>query len=234
MTRRKHRSSGGEAHVRLYRHELDCAAYRTLGAGARVLLVEMRALFNPKNGDNRIFMGVRDMMTRCNLTQRVATRARDELLERGWISLVEQGSFHRKLKHATVYALENEAPNDRKGSVPSKAFMRWQPDPSTKKHGSGIDYRSVAESTTDAHKKGQKRAVSVAESTTDKADFRPLSVAESTTQIAVTKRAGVSCAAAESFFWSAATPGISNKAQLILLAGGLVASANKSTTRKAA
>lgn len=130
----KGRSSiANEAHVRLYRHELDCPAYRTLSPAARVLLIEMRALFSPKRGDNHVFLSVRQMMDRCNLTQRAATRARDELVERGWVLVAQQGSFDLKLRHATVFALENEPSNTGNGAVPGKAYMRWKPAPSVKK-----------------------------------------------------------------------------------------------------
>ncbi len=185
----KRARSATEAHVRLYRHELECPAYRTLSPAARALLVELRALYSPVTGDNRVFCGIRDAMKRCNLTQLAAKRARDELVSKGWITIVQMGHFRWKARHSTVFALENESPNTGNGSQPGKAFMRWQPAPNsptrlpTKKTGSGIDYRSVAESTTDQNREGQKTAFTVAESTTDTPVFPPSSVAESTTQI---------------------------------------------------
>lgn len=178
----RRKKKGSEAHVRLYRHEMECSAYRTLSVGARALLVEMRALFDVKRGDNRVFLSIRDMMARCNLSQRAASRARDELLLRGWITVAERGSFHRKAKHATVFTLENEAPCNRKGSVPSKAFMRWRPK----------GKNTVAESATDryAHQllMPEKKALTLCKSPTEDSEFRPSSVVELTTQITVTKR----------------------------------------------
>lgn len=180
---KKNRKFVGEAHVRLYRHELDCPAYRTLCPAARALLIEMRALFDAKRGDNQVFLGVRGMMERCNLSQRAAIRARDELLERGWIAVVESGAFQRKVRHATVYALQNEPPNSGKGSVPAKAFMRWRP--LTQKN-------SVCKSTTDRYAnrlpRHEKTAVSVCKSTTEKPNSGHFSVCKSTTQISVTRR----------------------------------------------
>ena len=178
-----------EAHVRLYRHELECPAYRTLSPAARALLVELRALYSPATGDNRVYCGIRDVMKRCNLTQRAAAHARDELVSKGWVTIVQLGHFRWKARHATIFALENEAPNTGNGSQPGKAFMRWQPASNpptrlpTEKTGSGIDYRSVAESTTDQNREGKKIAFTVAESTTETPVFPPSSVAESTTQI---------------------------------------------------
>lgn len=180
---KKNRKFIGEAHVRLYRHELDCPAYRTLGPAARALLVELRALFDAKRGDNHVFLGVRGMMERCNLSQRAAVRARNELVERGWIAVVESGAFQRKVKHATVYALQNEPPNSGNGSTPSKAFMRWQPQEQK---------NSVCKSTTDRYAnrlpRHEKTPVSVCKSTTEKAKFEHSSVCKSTTQISITKR----------------------------------------------
>jgi hypothetical protein len=185
MSRRRNRSRvHGEAHVRLYRHELDCPAYRTLSAGGRALLIELRALFDIKRGDNRVFLSIREIRKRCNLSQAAASTARDELIARGWIGLDEPGAFHRKVRHATVYTLENEPPNSGNGSVPSKAFMRWRPPHEQK--------NPVLESGTRRYSnlipRVQKKAVTVLESDTENANFRPTSVLDPDTQISVTKR----------------------------------------------
>lgn len=172
-----------EAHVRLYRHELECPAYRALSPAARALLIELRALFSPKTGDNRVFLSSRQIQKRCKLTQAAAKRASDELSEHGWVTVEQRGSFDCKVRHATVYALENEPPNTGNGSQARKSFMRWPPDSTAKKHGSGIDYRTVAGSTTDESREGQKMAFTVAESTTVTPNSDPFTVAESTTQI---------------------------------------------------
>lgn len=124
---RNKRRNAGDAHVRLYGWEMQCPAYRTLSVAARALLVEFRALFDVRSGDNRVFLSVREMMRRLNLGQRAAQRARDELCERGWVSIVEPGGFSRKTRHATVYALENEPPIAGNGSLARKTYARWQP-----------------------------------------------------------------------------------------------------------
>ena len=127
----------GEAHVRLYRHELQSAAYRSLSCDARALLTEFRALYTGK--ENRVYMSVREAMNRTGLSQRPAQRAIADLLDRGFIRLLEKGSFHCKAGPASLYQLTSEPPNNRDGSVPSKDFMRWQP----KKHGNRSDYRGT-------------------------------------------------------------------------------------------
>lgn len=180
--RSSHRSVA-EAHVRLYRHELECPAYRRLSPNARALLIELRALYSPKKGDNCVFLSVRQIMARCNLTQRAAQRARDELVDRGWAKIAQRGSFDYKVRHATVFALENEPPNLSNGSKPGKAYMRWQPEPATKKASSGAGYRSIAASATERVSEDRKSAATVAEPTTETGASRTESVAEPTTQI---------------------------------------------------
>ena len=116
----------GERHVRLHKWEADLPAWQTLSPAARALLIEMRLLYNPTNG-NRVFMSLREIQTRVNVGRRVAEQARDELLARGWIRLIEPGGFSRKARHAPVYALEHLPLHDGDGATPPKTFARWQP-----------------------------------------------------------------------------------------------------------
>lgn len=123
-----------EAHVRLYRHELESPAYRSLNTDARALLVELRALY--RGGENRVFMSRREIEKRLGIGRWRAEQARDALLDRGFIRLLEQGSFQRKVRHAPVYALTNEPDTpDRDGAVPRNDYMRW---PSSEKNSSGL------------------------------------------------------------------------------------------------
>lgn len=134
----------GEAHARFYHHETDSAAFRSLSVDARALLLEFRLLYDGRN--NRIFMSVREAMRRTGLRQRRAERAIADLLDRGFIRLLEKGTFHYKKRHASVYQLTSEPPDDRDGSVPTKDFMRWP----TKKHGNHHDYSAVTTTITEA------------------------------------------------------------------------------------
>lgn len=127
IKRRKQKGrSGSEAHVRLYRHELQSPAWRTLSPNGRALLVEMRALYRPSEG-NVVFLSVREAMARLGLSQKPVQAAFADLLERGWIRVHTPGGFSRKTPHATSYRLENE-PDIAPGSTASKAYMRWRPD----------------------------------------------------------------------------------------------------------
>ncbi len=117
-----------EAHVRLYRHEITSPAYRSLSTDARALLVEFRALYS--GGENRVYLSLREMQTRLNVGRRRAEKARDELLDRGFIRLVTVGSFSRKCPHASEYAITNEPLTDADGATAPKDFMSWSPEKS--------------------------------------------------------------------------------------------------------
>lgn len=117
------RGRRGEAHVRLYRHELESPAYRSLDPVSRALLVELRALYD--GGANRIYMSIREAMHRLGVGRKRAELALAELLDRGFIRIIEKGGFNRKARHATVYVLTNEPLEDRDGATAPKDFMRW-------------------------------------------------------------------------------------------------------------
>ena len=106
--------------------------------------------------------------------QRRVEAARDALLERGWITIAEPGSFTRKVRHATVYALENEAPSNGAGSVPSKAYMRWRP-PAESDHGSDSACRSgakKAETRSAPQPSTRKNTVAMVHANSSRGDYR--------------------------------------------------------------
>jgi hypothetical protein len=121
VARRK--AKGYAAHVRIHRFEMDTEAWRTMSCYGRSLLIEMRSLYTGR--ENRVFMSLRQIMRRLGVGRKAAERARDELMERGWIRMLEQGSFNQKTRHAPVYALEHEPLEDRDGAVAPKSFMGW-------------------------------------------------------------------------------------------------------------
>lgn len=110
-------------HVRLYAWEIETEAYRSLGCPARALLVEMRALYAGQ--ENRVYMSRREAQRRLGVGRRVAEQAIAELVDRGFIRVLEEGSFSRKVRHATVYALTHEPIDDEDGPAP-KDYMRWR------------------------------------------------------------------------------------------------------------
>lgn len=139
----KPKTKRGEAHVRLYRHELECPAYRDLSPEARALLIEFRALY--RGGENSPHMSIREMQRRVGIGQVRAVRAREELISHGFIKVLTKGSFTRKIRHATTYELTNEPPGTSDGPA-SKDYMSWQPRKNTVSvtdtDGIGSDYRA--------------------------------------------------------------------------------------------
>jgi hypothetical protein len=203
----------GESHVRFYAYELESPAYRTLSTDARALLIEFRALYTGKQ--NRVFLSVREMASRLCIGQRRAQHARDELLERGWIKIVELGSFNRKTKSATIFALTNEPLEDRIGATASKDFMRWQPQEkstvvATTTHGSCHDYRDDPKSSLNSSN-GSRHDYRKPENAT-------CTVATTATQISYQR----SAASDDSFVWAAMTPAIPDSVQRTLLAAWLL------------
>jgi len=123
---KKRRAPSGPPHIRIYVWEMKTEAWRALSVDARALLIEFRALWNV---DNRIPLSIRQMMQRLGIGQRRAAAARDELLARGWIRLMEQGSFTRKVRHAALYAATNEPLHP--GKPATKEYMTWSPQKNT-------------------------------------------------------------------------------------------------------
>src|SRR5438128_644061 len=100
--RRKHRrrvnatgrSEGGDAqHVRLYRYEMESAAYRSLSLGARSLLIELRGLHNGSN-NGELFLSVREAGRRLDCDKDFAAKLLAELRDRGFIRPREVGAFN--------------------------------------------------------------------------------------------------------------------------------------------
>lgn len=119
--------SKSEPHVRIYRHELHSAAYRSLSTDARALLIEMRALYNTR--DNRIFLSLREMQRRLGVGRWKAEKARDQLIDRGFVRMRSASGFNQKDRRASEFELLNEtAPGSR---TPEKPYMRWCPEKNT-------------------------------------------------------------------------------------------------------
>jgi|GEM_PF-4656421 len=146
--KKRRRAKQADAHVRVYGWELSLPAYRTLSTDARALLVEFRALYGVR--ENRVYMSVREAQARLGeVGQRRAQGAIKELVERGWVRVIEKGAFSRKTKKATVYALTNEPLTNSEGATAPKDYTHWTPRKFTvaemTTNGSPNDYREVSE-----------------------------------------------------------------------------------------
>lgn len=144
----RRKAKAGDAHVRLYGWEMETPAFQTLDPDGRALLVEFRALYDGRR--NRVHFSVREMMRRLGIGQRRAERARDALIERGWVVVTQAGAFHVKAKIATEYAITNEPLTNVDGAVAPKTYMRWQPPEKitvavVHTHGSRHSYRGPSD-----------------------------------------------------------------------------------------
>lgn len=121
------RSVGDSQHVRLYRYELESAAYRHLSLGGRALLVELKALYNGNNNGS-LFLSVREAAKRLNSSKTFAADRLQELHDMGFIRPSQNGAFTVKSLvgegRATSWIL-TEYPFG--NALPTKNFMRWQP-----------------------------------------------------------------------------------------------------------
>lgn len=213
MGSRNRKVKRGEAHVRLYAHELRSEAYRTMSPDARALLIEMRAMYDGRK--NLFYMSVRQMMERLGIGQRRAQTARDELIDRGWVRVVVLGSFNRKAKHATQYVLTNEPLDDRDGATAPKDYMRWRPSEKNTvaemtTDGSQIDYRG--------HEKGAEKPLHGSQIDYRKRSFRRFSVVNSATQIELPRE----YSQRNPFLWAVTLPGIGKTAQRKLIVAWLL------------
>ena len=97
-----------EPFVMLPRYMLNSPAYRSLGCEARALLVEMKALYNGRN-NGELHMSVREAQKRLGVGRKLAEKALAELRDRGFIAVVQKGSFSCKMRFATSQAAQAHA-----------------------------------------------------------------------------------------------------------------------------
>lgn len=114
-------------HVRLDEYLLDSDAYRSLSPYARSLLVEFKRRYNGRN-NGEIHMSVREAAGLLNCSDKTAGKALADLKDRGFVRIKTQGSFGRKVRHATEWTLTEHPLQNR---AATKDFMRWK-EPSKK------------------------------------------------------------------------------------------------------
>ena len=127
---RKGRSVGGDAHhARFYQWEIKSAAYRSLKAHARALLLELKALYNGSN-NGELYMSVREAAKRVGCGKNLASEMPDQLQDRGFIRPNEVGAFNLKAAagggKATSWILTEYAFGN--ATAGTKDFMHWKAD----------------------------------------------------------------------------------------------------------
>ena len=120
--------SKGQRFIQLYEWEMSCPAYRHLSAYGRALLIEFRRLYYPGN-NGKIAMSVRKAGKLLNCSKDTAAKYIRELEEKGWIRLVDKGSFNHKTdKTASLWRITNQAIGLGVETPETKDYMKWRPD----------------------------------------------------------------------------------------------------------
>jgi DNA-binding transcriptional regulator YhcF (GntR family) len=123
---RKGRNKWEAKHVRLYDYMLSSKAYLSLTCPARAVLIELARVYDGAN-NGRLGLSVRTAAQRSRIAQGTARRAFRELMDCGFVECVKAGAFSYKARHASEWRL-TWWPCDVTGALPSKEFMRWQPE----------------------------------------------------------------------------------------------------------
>ena len=109
---------------------LNSPAYRSLSCYARALLVELGALYNGRN-NGELHMSVRQVRQRLGVGRKLAEKALAELQDRGFIEVVQKGSFRCKVRLATTWRLTE---HEHEGRPAIKDSMRWPAPPAAAKN----------------------------------------------------------------------------------------------------
>lgn len=115
---------------------LETGAYRSLGVGARALLIEFHMLYNGAN-NGTLFMSQRDAAERLGVrSHATAARYIAELEDRGFIKTRIKGSFSNKTKLASTFLLTNQRYNDEPAT---REFRKWTPPTRQKSRKQKLD-----------------------------------------------------------------------------------------------
>ena len=124
---RRANATGRNAHsqfILLHHYVLNCLAWKSLSPSAKALLL---AVWQRHNGTNNgeISFSVREAAN-IGLSKDQASRAFNELMERGFLKVHRQALFTTKNKEARTWEITAERFGD---NAPSKDFMRLSPAP---------------------------------------------------------------------------------------------------------
>jgi hypothetical protein len=136
---RKGRSSGEGRFTQLHEYMQNTAAWSTLKPQDRAVYIEVARVYNGLNNGS-LARSVRQLADGANINKDTAGRCLKTLVERGFLECATPGGFNRKVPHAaewrlTVYRC------DRTGALPTKAFMKWQPQSQTRSPETGRPVR---------------------------------------------------------------------------------------------
>ena len=128
-TNKTGRSKGQHSHfVPLELFIIKSEAWQSLGIAARLAYIEIAALYNQVN-NGKLALSSRQLAERLPISRATATRAFQELADRGFIVATRPSGFNLKTgeRRATEWRLTRYR-CDVTGDMPTKAFMAWTPD----------------------------------------------------------------------------------------------------------
>lgn len=130
MTRKHDKTGRSKGQMRdfvaLERYLLKSPAWQSLDAVARAAYIEIASAYNGSN-NGRIVMSARMLADGLNVSKDTAAKKLRLLQDRGFVHLVKGAAFSMKVRHAAEYRLAAFR-CDVSGALPSKDFMRWQPE----------------------------------------------------------------------------------------------------------
>jgi len=121
------KKSNPQRFVGLYHFELECPAYRHLSVYGRALLIEFRLLYNAHN-NGKIIMSVRQAAKALNCCKDTASKALQELQDKGWIREQVKGFFSPTVKKATEWRITNQPIGFGVDIPETKEYLRWRPE----------------------------------------------------------------------------------------------------------
>jgi hypothetical protein len=125
-TTRPRKKPKGPPFVMLPRYMIRSVAWRSLSGEAIAAFVALSDVYNGVN-NGQLSLPVKSHARSRGISPDTANRAIRELIEKGLIEVVRRSAFSVKNRLAAEYRLtlfKCNVSND----LPSKAFMRWQPD----------------------------------------------------------------------------------------------------------
>ena len=130
MTKYTNKHGRIQPHARIFTEWMDLPAWRELGCPARALIVELTAKYRPNgHGSNVVPITSRSAAVMLGCCRATASKAIDELEERGWIVAQSVGMQMKGplAKRAPRYALTTCSPD---GKSPAELnFYQYVPHP---------------------------------------------------------------------------------------------------------
>ena len=120
-SRRKLRRSDLRKFVMLEEYMLNSEAWMSLTTQGRAVYVELSRRFNGSN-NGELSLSIREAARLCRIANDTAAKALKELEAKGFIAVIQKGSFGYKIRHATIYRL-TAFPTE--SEMATKDFMRW-------------------------------------------------------------------------------------------------------------